>query len=312
MTKIFDTMIGMFDSARLEAKPAGSVEPLRWIPYLGVHLGCLGVIWVGVSWTAVLVALGLYLVRMFAITGFYHRYFSHRTFKTSRWMQFLFAVLGNSSGQRGPLWWAAQHRRHHAHSDEPEDPHSPHQHGWYWSHIGWLTVSRNLVTDHKIVRDLAKFPELRFLDRFETIVPLCLAIALFAVGEGLRMYLPSLGTNGWQLVVWGFFISTVVLFHCTCFINSLAHLMGTRRYETKDDSRNNLALAILTLGEGWHNNHHRFPGSVRQGFYWWEIDLTYYVLKLMEKLGIIWNLRPVPSRVLADGAKPAETVAEAA
>ncbi|MGE3180981.1 MAG: acyl-CoA desaturase [Phycisphaerae bacterium] len=290
-----------FDSSKLSQESRAKAEPLRWIPSLILHAGCLGVIWVGFSWTAFGIAILLYVVRMFAITGFYHRYFSHRTFKTSRAAQFVFAVLGNSAAQRGPIWWAAQHRKHHAHSDRPEDPHSPHEHSWYWSHMGWLMVSRNLVTDPKLVRDLIRFPELRFLDRFELIVPTVLAAGLFAAGTILRVHYPGLETNGMQLVVWGFFVSTVVLFHCTCFINSLAHLFGTRRFETQDESRNNLGLALLTLGEGWHNNHHKFPGSVRQGFYWWEVDITYYGLKLLEKIGVIWSLRPVPQRVLDDG-----------
>lgn len=296
---------GWLDSATLssqgEIDESTRLEPVRLIPYLILHGGCLGVVWVGWSWTAVAVAAALYLVRMFAITGFYHRYFSHRTFRTSRWAQFLFAVLGNSSAQRGPLWWAAQHRKHHSHSDGAEDPHSPHEHGLYWSHFGWLTVRRNLVTDMRAVPDLARYPELRFLDRFEIIVPALLGAALFVLGEFLRYAAPHLGTSGLQMVVWGFFVSTVVLFHCTCLINSLAHLVGTRRFETRDESRNNLPLALLTLGEGWHNNHHRYPSSVRQGFYWWEVDLTYYGLWLLERIGLIWDLRPVPVHVLESG-----------
>ena len=261
------------------------VDWLRVLPFAGMHLACLGIIWVGASWTAVAVAAGLYVIRMFAITGFYHRYFSHRTFETSRPMQFAFAVLGAASVQRGPLWWAAHHRKHHRHADTEADVHSPRQHGFWWSHMGWITSPENFPTDFQQVPDLARYPELRFLDRFDIVVPLLLATTLLLVG-------------GPQLLVWGFFVSTVVLFHCTCFINSLAHQMGRRRFPTDDDSRNSLLLSLITFGEGWHNNHHWYPGAVRQGFYWWEVDLTFYGLWLLSRLGVIRNLHPVPARVL--------------
>ncbi len=269
----------------------------RCIPFAFLHLGCLGVVWVGWSSTAVAIAAGLYLVRMFAITGFYHRYFSHRTFRTSRWMQFAFAVLGNTSVQRGALWWAAVHRHHHKHADTEFDVHSPGLTGFWWSHIGWMTSSKNFPTNYDAVRDLAKFPELVFLNRFDLIVPALFGAALFGAGEVLRVMVPGLGTSGAQLLVWGFFMSTVVLLHATLFINSLAHAMGSRRFATDDDSRNSLLLALITLGEGWHNNHHRFMGSARQGFYWWEFDATYYLLKALSCTGLIWNLKPVPARV---------------
>lgn len=300
-------VLGWFDSNQfLREHVTGRLQqsdPVRWIPYLTLHAGCLGVIWVGWSWFAVGVAAALYLLRIFAITAFYHRYFSHRTFRTSRVVQFLFGVWGNSAAQRGPIWWASHHRQHHAFSDQPEDAHSPHQHGFYWAHIGWLTARDNLITNAKYVRDWLRFPELRFLDRFEIVVPVLLAVALFALGELLAATAPGLQTNGWQLVVWGFFISTVVVFHATCSINSIAHVVGKRRFETTDESRNNFWLALLTLGEGWHNNHHRFCGSTRQGFYWWEIDITYYVLVAFSKLGLIWDLRPVPRKILEDGLR---------
>jgi len=273
-----------------EARPPGEqrVEWLRVVPFVAMHLMCLGVFVVGWHPGAVATAVGLYLVRMFAITGFYHRYFSHRTFRTSRPMQFVFAVLGASATQRGPLWWAAHHRKHHRHSDTELDVHSPRQHGFWWSHMGWITSAENFPTDLKEVRDLARYPELRWLDRFDILVPVALAATLFALG-------------GLPYLIWGYFVSTVVLFHGTCLINSLAHQMGTRRYETDDDSRNSLALALVTLGEGWHNNHHRYPGAARQGFFWWEIDLTYYGLVLLSWLRVIRDLRPVPARVLRAG-----------
>jgi stearoyl-CoA desaturase (delta-9 desaturase) len=281
------------------------VDWVRCLPFVFLHVACLGVIFTGTSTVAVLVAIAFYAIRMFAITGFYHRYFSHRSFKTSRPAQFVFALLGASAVQRGPLWWAGHHRNHHRYSDEPEDLHSPRQHGLIWSHIGWITSYEAFRTPLAQVPDLARFPELRFLDRFDTTVPLLLAAAMYGLGELLAAVAPSLGTNGWQMVVWGFFISTVVLFHATCTINSLSHVFGKRRYATDDDSRNNPFLAMLTFGEGWHNNHHHFPHSARQGFAWWEIDLTYYGLFLLQKLGIIWDVRPVPVEVYPGRPKPA-------
>ena len=186
------------------------------------------------------------------------------------------------------LWWAAHHRHHHRYSDQPGDPHSPHQHGFVWSHVLWITSRENFPTDLNAVRDLARFPELRFLNRFDFIVPVALGISMYFLGESLTAY----GTSGWQMVVWGFFISTIALFHATCTINSLAHQFGSRRFDTGEGSRNNFWLALITFGEGWHNNHHYYPGASRQGFYWWEIDLTYWGLKVLSWLGIIWNLHP--------------------
>ncbi len=267
----------------------------RAVPFIILHLGCLGVIWTGWSWTAVAIAVALYLIRMFAVTGLYHRYFCHRAFKTSRPVQFIFALIGLTAIQRGPLWWASVHRHHHRHSDEDDDAHSPVCKGFLWSHVGWLTSSRNFPTNYAVVRDLVKFPELVFLNRFDLIGPLVLAGALFGGGELLAAAAPGLGTNGWQLVVWGFFISTVFLFHGTCAVNSFAHTLGSKRYETNDESRNSLILALITLGEGWHNNHHHYQASARQGFYWWEIDISYYVLRVLAALGIVWDLKGVPT-----------------
>lgn len=272
------------------------IDWLRILPFLLMHLGCLGVLWVGVSTTAVTVAIVLYGVRMFAITAFYHRYFSHRAFRTSRAAQFVFALLGATAVQRGPLWWASHHRHHHAHSDQPADTHSTLQHGFAWSHTGWFLARNNFATRRERVPDLLRYPELRFLDRFDVVVPVLLAIALYGLGE---WFAQPLGTSGLQLVVWGFCISTVVLYHATFTINSLAHRLGRRRYPTRDDSRNNFWLALLTFGEGWHNNHHYYPASARQGFHWWEVDLTYYGLRVLAALGLIWDLKSVPANVRA-------------
>jgi len=269
----------------------------RLIPFILIHFACLGVIWVGWSWFAIGIAAFLYFLRMFAITAFYHRYFSHRTFQTSRAAQFIFAVVGNAAVQRGPLWWAAHHREHHRHSDTEDDIHSPHTHGVLWSHMGWFTSRDAFATNVKAVPDLAKYPELRFLDRFDIVVPVILAGLLYLLGMILERFAPSLGTGPWQLLIWGFFISTVVLYHATYTINSLSHMIGSRRFNTNDSSRNNAFLALITLGEGWHNNHHFHPGTVRQGFYWWEIDITFYLLWILSKLGVVWDLRGVPQRV---------------
>ncbi|MBU40736.1 MULTISPECIES: acyl-CoA desaturase [Marinobacter] len=270
---------------------------VRVLPFIALHLACLLALYTGVSTFAVVFAVAFFLVRMFAITGFYHRYFSHKTFKTSRPAQFAFAILGASAAQRGPLWWAAHHRHHHQHSDNEQDLHSPHQGGFWWSHMGWFTCDAGFAMDERRVRDWLKFPELRFINRFDSLIPAAFAVAIYLFGEALALWAPELGTNGLQLLVWGFFISTVVLFHATVSINSLSHVWGKRRFETDDDSRNNFWLALITLGEGWHNNHHRWPQSVRQGFRWYEIDVTWYGLWLLSKLGIIWDLNPIPAHI---------------
>lgn len=275
------------------------LDLVRVVPFVAMHLACLGVFWVGVSATAVAVAAVLYAVRMFAITAFYHRYFSHRTFRASRPVQFTFALIGASCVQRGPLWWAAHHRHHHANADLPEDLHSPSVHGFWRSHVGWFLTRRAFATDLSRVPDLARYPELRWLDRYDIAVPVALAVAMYGLGALLEHVAPSLGTSGMQLVVWGFFVSTIVLFHVTVTINSLAHRFGSRRFDTRDDSRNNALLALLTFGEGWHNNHHFFPGTARQGFRWWEIDLTWYGLKLLSSVGLVRDLKPVPAWVWA-------------
>jgi stearoyl-CoA desaturase (delta-9 desaturase) len=295
---MFASIVRWFDSeAGLEAlqdDQSTGTDWLRILPFIVLHLGCLGVIWVGWSPVAVLVALSLYLVRMFAITGFYHRYFSHKAFRVNRFWQFLFAILGNASAQRGPLWWSAHHRHHHRYSDQKEDVHSPLQKGFLYSHVLWLTTRKNFPTRTEYVRDWARFHELRWLNRFDSLVPILLAISLYVLGELLAIYAPHLGTSGPQMLIWGFFISTTVLFHGTCTINSLDHMIGSRRYNTSDTSRNNLLLALITLGEGWHNNHHHYPVCARQGFFWWEIDITYYLLRFLSWLRIVRHLRPVP------------------
>jgi len=264
------------------------IDVARLAPFIAIHAGCLLVPWVGVSATAIGVALALYAIRMFAITAFYHRYFSHQAFRTGRAVQFAFALLGASAAQRGPLWWASHHRHHHVHADEPADSHSALHHGFAWSHLGWFMARENFAVRHALVKSWARFPELRFLDRWDALVPLLLVATLWLAG-------------GAQLVVWGFCISTVAVYHATFSINSLAHRCGSRRYATRDASRNNWWLALLTFGEGWHNNHHHYPAAARQGFYWWELDVTWWGLRGLAALGLIRDLKSVPAAVREGG-----------
>ncbi|HSI24634.1 MAG TPA: acyl-CoA desaturase [Methylotenera sp.] len=301
------SILGWLDNSHYAKQAALTDDQIDWprvIPFVCLHLACFGIIFVGFSWFALAFAFVLYVVRMFAITAFYHRYFAHKAFKTSRTGQFIFAILGASAVQRGPLWWASHHRNHHAHSDEQIDAHSPHQHGFLWSHIGWFLSRTNFSTQLERVKELARFPELRFLDRFDIIIPIALGVSIYGLGEALNIFMPSLQTNGLQLFVWGFILSTVLLYHGTFCVNSLAHVWGKRRYATRDHSRNNALIALITLGEGWHNNHHHFPGSAKQGFYWWEIDCTYYGLRILAALGIIWDLKTVPVAIKNAHIKP--------
>jgi len=255
------------------------------VPFVLVHLACFGAIWTGFTPAAVAIGIGLYWLRIFAIGAGYHRYFSHRAYETSRVFQFVLAVLSQSTAQKSVLWWAANHRDHHLYSDTELDVHSPRHSGFLYSHVGWIFARRHDTTNFVRVADLTRYPELMALHRFEQAPALALALCCFAVA-------------GWPGLIVGFFWSTVAVYHATFCINSLAHVMGRRRYITGDDSRNNWLLAIVTMGEGWHNNHHAFQSSVRQGFRWWEYDPTYYLLKLFERLGLVWKLkRPTPEVV---------------
>lgn len=275
------------------------IDWLRAIPFLAFHGACLAVFWVGFSWVALGVCAGLYGLRMFFVTAFYHRYFAHRAYRTSRPVQFAIAVLGCSAGQRGPLWWAGHHRHHHGHAEQAADAHSPDRHGLLWSHTGWFLTRGNYRTPWRYVRDWARYPELRWLNRLDWLPLVALAVGIHGLGTLLAAQAPALGTNGPQLLVWGFFVSTVALYHGTYTINSLAHRFGRRRFATDDASRNNFWLTLLTLGEGWHNNHHHYPASARQGFYWWEFDPTWYALIALSWCGLIRDLRPVPAEALS-------------
>ncbi|MDA8016804.1 MAG: fatty acid desaturase [Thermoanaerobaculia bacterium] len=269
-------------------------EKIDWLhamPFFLVHvLAVVGAIFYPPTWGLVALATGLYLLRMWAIIVGYHRYFSHRTFKTSRVFQFILGLIGLSSAQKGPLWWAAHHRHHHRHSDQEPDLHSPTLKGFLWAHVGWILCAKYNDTRFDKIRDFAKYPELRFLDKHFVAIPIALGAGLWALG-------------GTAVFVWGGLISTVFLWHGTFMINSLAHVFGTRRYETTDSSRNSLLLSLITLGEGWHNNHHFYPGTARQGFFWWEIDIGYYTLKALELVGVVWDVRGVPDRVKLQGRR---------
>jgi stearoyl-CoA desaturase (delta-9 desaturase) len=289
-----------FDTSAMTESQAAETNPNKYIlpmPFIILNLGVLAVFWVGWSWVAVATAVVLYAVRMFGITGVYHRYFSHRTYKTSRWFQFVLAFLGNSAAQRGPLWWAAHHRHHHRFSDQAEDPHSPGLRGFWNSHMLWWSRRENVPTKTHLINDFAKYPEIRFLDRWDSLAPITVGAFCWAFGALLHRFAPQLGTTGFQMFIWGFVISTVVLFHGVATINSLAHVFGSRRYKTTDTSRNNPLLAVITLGEGWHNNHHHYQNAARNGFFWWEIDLTYYVIKAFSWAGLVWDLKAVPDRI---------------
>ncbi|MEI9940601.1 MAG: acyl-CoA desaturase [Pseudomonadota bacterium] len=285
------------------SEATSNARRIAWLkasPFFATQIAAVaGIFWFGWSWSGALLAITLYYVRMFGVTGAYHRYFSHRTYRTSRAFQLILALLAMTSVQKGVLWWASHHRTHHRNSDQPNDVHSVLQDGFWWSHVGWIVSRQYDSTDLSKVKDLARFPELRFLDRYHVIVPIAYAAGLYLLG------------GSWALF-WGFFVSTTLLWHGTFTINSLTHVFGSQRYVTTDNSRNHLLLALITMGEGWHNNHHYYQRSVNQGFFWWEIDPTYYVLRVLSWVGLVWDLHTPPPHVLHAnriGAKAAPVLA---
>jgi stearoyl-CoA desaturase (Delta-9 desaturase) len=284
-----DTDIDVRAEDAIEQKPLQhGLPPFRWaqLPMLLVHVVALGAFFVPFSWSLVWLCLGMYWLRVFGITAGYHRYFSHRTYKTSRAFQFVLAWIGSMAVQKGVLWWSAHHRHHHRYSDQYGDLHSPGLQGFLWAHIGWILATDYERTEIQRVPDLARYPELVWLNTWHLVPPITMAVALFLIG-------------GVPWLLWGFFLSTVICWHSTFVINSLTHMFGRRRYVTKDDSRNSFLLALLTMGEGWHNNHHYYQSSTRQGFFWWEIDLSYYILRLLALVGLVWDLREPPAHVVA-------------
>ncbi len=279
------------DSARHRRPADERVDWLTSIPFFVVHLLPLAALWTGATLFDWILCAALYAARMFCITAGYHRYFSHRAFRTSRAMQLALAFGGGTAAQKGALWWAAHHRHHHRFSDQAEDVHSPRV-GFWWSHAGWILCRKYDETRLEAIPDLARYPELRFLDRWHLLPPVALGVACFLAG-------------GWSALWIGFFLSTVLTYHSTFCINSLTHLLGRRRYVTTDTSRNSFWMALLTFGEGWHNNHHYYQASANMGFFWWEIDVSYYGLLLLEKLGLVWDLRrPSPAVLAANRISP--------
>jgi stearoyl-CoA desaturase (Delta-9 desaturase) len=255
------------------------------VPFVLVHLVCFAAIWTGITWQAVVIGVVLYWLRIFGIGAGYHRYFAHRAYSTSRAFQFVLALLSQSTTQKSVLWWASKHRHHHLHSDTPADVHSPRHTGFIYSHLGWIFSRKHDVADLVKIADFARYPELMWLHKYELVPAVALGVLCFLIG-------------GWSGLVVGFFWSTVLVYHATFCINSLAHVRGRVRYVTGDDSRNNWLLAIFTMGEGWHNNHHAYQSSVRQGFRWWEFDPTFYLLKVLSWIGIVWDLKTPPVPVL--------------
>lgn len=287
----------MSEARKYPAKPELS-DDFQWksfmIPVL-LHLSLLGIFWTGFTVEAVVLCVTLYVTRVFGITGGYHRYFSHRGYKTSRVFQFLLALLGSTALQKGPLWWSAKHREHHRDSDMPEDAHSPRQYGFFDAHIGWVYREARETAEMDLIQDFSKYPELRWLDRNQYLPGILLGVASWLIA-------------GWPGLFVGFLLSTVLVYHATFTINSLTHMIGGQRYLTGDDSRNNWATALITMGEGWHNNHHYYPSASRSGFFWWEIDLTYYILKMFSWVGLVWDLRQPPKSILANEKAPTQKV----
>lgn len=279
------------------------IDIIGHLPFIGVHVACVLVFWAGFSSTALLVCLASYVLRMFAITAGFHRYFSHRAYRTSRTFQFILGFIGTASAQKGPLWWAANHRHHHRYSDQFPDYHSPGLKGFLWAHFGWIMTPEQRQTNYTRVSDFAKFPELMTLNKHFYYPPIIYAVAMFYFGVLLNFLFPALGTSGFQMLVWGFFISTTLLYHGTFCVNSICHIFGRQRFESKDESKNNWFVALFTLGEGWHNNHHRYSSSANQGIYWWEIDVSHYVLIVLSWFGIVWGLRSTPDYIYEEAQK---------
>lgn len=264
-----------------------------------LHLLPLAAIYTGATFFDWMVCIFLYFFRMFWITGGYHRYFAHRSYKTSRFFQFIIAFMAQTSAQKGALWWAGHHRVHHRTSDTYDDPHSMKHYGFWYSHIGWIIGPEYKETDYKIIGDYSKYPELVWLNKYHLVPPIILAVAVTALGGIVNggSIMTMFTTAGFSTLFIGFFLSTVFLYHGTFSINSIMHKFGKQRYESNDESKNNLILALLTLGEGWHNNHHYYESAARQGFFWWEIDITWYILKFLSFFGIVWDMNDVPNHI---------------
>lgn len=281
------------------AKPEYS-DQFNWVwaaPFIGLHLAVVGVFFTGFTTEAVIICASLYALRVFALTAGYHRYFAHRSYKTGRVFQFLLAFFGGAALQRGALWWAAKHREHHRYSDQPEDAHSPRQYGFWDSHVGWVFRDARQQADLEMIPEFTRYPELMWLNKYDWVPGVLLGILSFIIG-------------GWAGFFAGFILSTVLVYHVTFLVNSLAHVTGRQRYLTGDDSRNCWWIALLTFGEGWHNNHHYYMASARQGFRWYELDISYLILRLFEKLGFVWDLHAPPDSIVAGERRPSKIVIE--
>ena len=254
--------------------------------FWGIHvLTFIGAAWHGPTAQAVIAGVAVYCLLMFGITAGYHRYFSHRSFKTSRAGVAVLAFIAQCSGQQGVLWWGSHHRKHHRYSDQERDVHSPVQRGWLYSHVGWVWNPENQPTDFDGIKDLASFPELRWLNRYWVLPPVLLATFC-----GL--------TLGWSGLFWSYGLATVAAWHATFCVNSVCHLWGSKPFDTGDDSRNNWFVALIAFGEGWHNNHHHYQSSARQGFAWWQLDITYVLLRLLAVVGLVWDVREPPAELM--------------
>lgn len=260
-------------------------ERINWplsIPFVILHLLPLGMIWFPPSTGDLIACAALYVARMFFITGCYHRYFAHRGYKLNRVMTFLVAFGGGTSAQKGALWWASHHRWHHRFSDTDRDPHNSGR-GFWWSHLGWILCNKYNETHYETIKDFAKYPELVWLNKHHLIPPTLLGVVVWLIG-------------GWSALFCSFFLSTILLYHGTFAINSLTHKWGKARYKTGETSKNSFILALVTLGEGWHNNHHYYASTANQGFFWWELDISYYIIRLLGVVGLAKDIRTPTDR----------------
>ncbi|HEY1909661.1 MAG TPA: fatty acid desaturase [Vicinamibacterales bacterium] len=252
-----------------------------------VQASALLVLTVPFRWAYIGLWAASHFVRALGLTLMYHRYYAHRAFKMNRGARFVWTLIGTAAMQKGPIWWAGHHVMHHKFADREGDPHSPMISGFYYAHVGWFlhdTKFDQLDASNPVVRDFGKFPEIAWLEKYFIIPPTVMAVAMYLYG-------------GWPWLVYGFCLPTMTLAHATFCINTVNHLFGSRRFETMDDSRNNPITAFFAVGEGWHNNHHRYQRAARNGFYWWEFDLTWYTMKAMAALGLVWDMQPVPARI---------------
>ncbi len=267
-------------------------------PLVFMHLGCIGIFFVPLNKISIILFLTMYCLHVFTLTAGFHRYFSHKSFKTSRLFQFILAFFGTIAAQKDPLWWASHHRIHHQHADTEKDPHSARHKGFWYAHIGWVMKSKLDNTRFDKIKEFSQIPELIWLNKHPYIPPMLLVILLISTGMVFEVYFPRYNITALQLITYGFFLSTVCVYHVTFCINSVAHKFGSKRFTNEDDSVNNWILAILAGGEGWHNNHHKYSVCARQGFRWWEIDVTYYLLKILEKVKIIWDVKEPPKSLI--------------